>query len=254
MSDAVVLPPQILALRDACSRLLEKFEDESDPAAESSGSADDGEPFDLILSGVLATHLTNLEEGMGRLWGTIEELEEAMETGEYDSSMVYSIMGRFEAYVEIFRSDSIKVRAWRVSGEDLIARDLLVSIHRHFLNEIRDWLADALVALGNPVGALENLGVDVPDGMAVEIVTAPGVAVTEIPISLEFTIPREVADLNSWTKRRADQIRREEKLERRRAKRHMREQVRSERDHSKVSKFVLGALFGGWLSNWNNDE
>ena len=248
MSDPVVLPPEIVALRDACARLLERIEDESESATESSGSADVSEPFDLIFSGILATHLTNLEETIERLEDTFEEFEKAMETGEYDSSMVYRIMGRFEAHIEILRSDYIEVRAWRVSGEDLIARDLVASIHRHFLNEIRVWLADAVVALGDPIGALESLGVDITDeAAAVEVVTEPGVAVVEIPLTLELTTPPEVAELNAWLEFRAKRIRR-------RAKHRRQEPIRRERKSAGFSNFVQGALVGWWLSSWHDDE
>ena len=255
MSVPVVLPPEIVALRDACARLLERIEDERDPATVSSGSADVSEPFDLILSGILATHVTNLGETIEHLEDTFGELEKAMETGEYDSSTVYRILGRFEAYIEILRSNYIEVRAWRVSGEDLIARDLMASIYRHFLNEIRDWLADAVVALGDPIGALESLGVDIPDeAAAVEVVTEAGVAVVEIPLTLELTTPSEVADLNTWLERRALHLRREEKRSRRRAKRLRQEPIRRERKSAGFSNFVQGAIVGWWLSSWHDGE
>ncbi len=248
MSDPVALPSELIAVRDACGRILKKLKDGMGPSEKPTGPFGDHEPFDIVESGVLSTQLTRLQDVMRHLLSAIEELGEAMEIGEYDNSTVYSIMGRVEAHVEILQVECIEVGAWRVSGEDLVARDLMTAVYRHTLNEIRLWLEEVVAGLTDPISELEKRGIGLAEQVeTLKWVTEPAPTSVEIPFTLELTPAPELSALTAWSER---QVRRKvTRLERQEG-----EQIRRERDSARNRSFLFGALFGWWLSGWGDDD
>ena len=248
MSDSVTLPPEVIALHDACARILKKLEGGMDPSGRLAGPFDDHEPFDIVESDVLSIQLQRLEDVVNHLVRAVEELGEAMEVAEYDTATVYSVMGRVEAHVEILHADCLEVAAWRVSGEDLVARDLMTAIYRHTLKEIRLWLEEAIAALVDPITAMAKRGVDLTEQYeALEWATEPDSRNVEIPLSLKLTGAPELSDLTAWmegqVRRRRTQVERQE-----------REQIRRDRDLARNSGCLYGAVFGWLLGSWGNDD
>lgn len=248
MSDPVDLPPELVALHDACGRILKKLKGGMDPSGKPAGPYGDHEPFDIVESGVLSIQLQRLHDGVNRLVSAVEELGEAMEAGEYDNATVYSVMGRVEAHVEILHADCIEVAAWRVCGEDLVARDLMTAIYRHTLKEIRMWLEEAIAALADPISAMAKRGVDLTEQFeALEWATEPEPRNVEIPLTLKLTGAPELSDVTAWMER---QVRRQ----RTRVKRQEREQIRRDGDLARNTGCLYGALFGWLLGSWGNDD
>ncbi len=248
MSDSVTLPHELIALHDACARILKKLEDGKDPSGKPAGPYDDHEPFDIVESGILSIQLQRLQDGVNRLVSAVEELGEAMEAGEYGNATVYSVMGRVEAHVEILSTDCTEVAAWRVSGEDLVARDLMTAIYRHTLREIRLWLEEAIAALTDPVSAMEKRGVDLTEQFeTLKWATEPDPRNVEIPLTLKLTSAPELSDLTAWMER---QVRRK----RTQVERQEREQIRRDSDLAGNRGCLYGALFGWLLGSWGNDD
>ena len=234
MSDPVTLPPEIVALHDALGRILQRIKEGTEPA----GPDNDHEPFDIVESGVLPNQLTRLQTGVGHLTSAINELGEAMEAGECDSATVYSNMGRVEAHLEVLQAECVEVGAWRVSGEDLVARDLMTAIYRHTLDEIRLWLEEAVTALADLISALEKQSVGPTEQAETsQSATGPGPPDMKIRSVLELTPAPELSTLTVWTERQAKQ------------------QLREQRGClAGIWIFVVGALFGGWLGGWGDDD
>ena len=248
MSDSVALPSELIAVRDACGRILKKLKDGMGTSEKPAGPFGDHEPFDIVDSGILSTQLTRLQDGVFHLVSAIEELGEAMEIGEYDNSTVYSIMGRVEAHVEILQAECVVVGAWRVSGEDLVARDLMTAIYRRTLNEIRLWLEEVVAGLADPISALEKRGIGLAEQVeTLKWVTEPAPTSVQIPFTLELTGAPELSDLTAWMERRAG--RKVAQLERQEG-----EQVRRERDSVGIGSVLFAVLFGWWLGGWGDDE
>ena len=248
MSDSVALPSELIAVRDACGRILKKLKGGMDPSEKPAGPFGDHEPFDIVESGVLPTQLQRLHDAVNNLVSAIEELGEAMEIGEYDNSTVYSIMGRVEAHVEILQAECVVVGAWRVSGEDLVARDLMTASYRHTLNEIRLWLEEAIAALADPISAMAKRGVDLTEQFeTLKWATEPDPRNVEIPLTLKLTSAPELSDLTAWMER---QVRRK----RTQVERQEREQIRRDSDLAGNRGCLYGALFGWLLGSWGNGD
>ena len=185
MSDPVALPPELIAVRDACGRILKKLKDGTGPSEKPAGFVNDHEPFDILKSDVISTQLTRLQHVVSHLVTAIEEVGEAMEVGEYEISTVYSVMGRIEAHVEILQAERSEVRAWRVSGEDVVARDLMTDVYKHTLNEIRLWLEEVVAGLADPMSLLEKRGVGLAEQVdTVKWVTEPAPTSVMAPFTL----------------------------------------------------------------------
>jgi hypothetical protein len=171
-----------------------------------------------------------------------------MEIGGYDNSTVYSIMGRVEAHVEILQAECVVVGAWRVSGEDLVARDLMTAIYRHTLNEIRLWLEEVVAGLADPISELEKRGIGLAEQVeTLKWVTEPAPTSVQIPFTLELTGAPELSDLTAWMER---QVRRK----RTQVERQEREQIRRDSDLAGNRGCLYGALFGWLLGSWGNGD
>lgn len=248
MSEPVELPSELVALHDSCGRILKKLKGGMDPSGKPAGPYDDHEPFDIVESDVLSIQLERLQDGVNHLVSAVEELGEAMEAGEYDNATVYSVMGRVEAHVEILNADCIEVAAWRVSGEDLVARDLMTAIYRHTLKEIRLWLEEAIAALADPISAMARRGVDLTEQFdTLKWATEPDPRNVEIPLTLKLTGAPELSDLTAWMER---QVRRKRTW----VARQDRERIRRDRDLARNSGCLYGALFGWLLGSWGSDD
>ena len=222
---------------------MQKLKEGTEPAVPDN----DHEPFDIIESGVLSNQLRRLPDLVEHLTSALEELGQAMEIGERDTATVYNIMGRVEAHVEILEAECLAVGAWRVSGQDQVARDLMTAICRHTLNEIRLWLEEVAAVLADPISALGKRGLGLTDQETLKVVTEPDPAVEEIRLTLKLTAAPELSALTAWMER---QVRRK----RTQFDRQAREHTRRERDSVGIWSFVLGALFGGWLGGWGGDD
>ena len=248
MSDAVTLPPELVAVRDGCGRILKKLQGGMDPSEKPAGPFNDHEPLDIVKSDVISTQLKRLQDVVNHLVSAVEELGEAMEASEYDTATVYSLIGRVEAHVEILHTDSIEVAAWRVSDEDLVARDLMTAIYRHTLKEIRLWLEEAIAALADPISAMAKRGVDLTEQFeTLKWATEPDPRNVEIPLTLKLTGAPELSDLTAWMER---QVRRK----RTQVERQEREQIRRDSDLAGNRGCLYGALFGWLLGSWGNGD
>ena len=234
MSDPVSVPPELIALHDAFDRILQKLKEGTKPVAPDK----DHEPFEIVGSDVLSNQLRRLEVGVEHLGRAINDLGDAVDVGECDSATVYGKLGRVEAHVEILREECVEVGAWRVSGEDLVARALMTAIYRHTLNEIQAWLEDMVAALADVISKLEKQEISLTE-QAETSQSAAGPVPPAVTISsvLEFTAAPELSALTEWMERQA--------------KRQLREQRGC---RAGIWIFVVGVLFGGWLGGWGDDE
>ena len=247
MSDPAALPSEFIAVRNAGGRILKKLKDDTGPSKKPAGSGNDHEPFDILELEVISTQLRRLQNVMNHLVSTIEELGEAMKIGEYGVSTVYNVMGRIEAHVEILQAERFEVGVWRVSGEDLVARDLMTGAYSHTLNEIRVWLEEIIAGLADPIAELEKRGIGPAEQVeTLKWVTEPTPTSVELSFILELTPPPELSALTKWCERQAQRKMAE-------YERQEQGQIRSGYESARNRSFLFGALFGWWLGGWGDE-
>jgi len=96
---------------------------------------------------------------------------------------VYRAVGRLDASVDDLLAGYVGVRALRVFGTDAVARDLLAGVYRHTLVEIRDWIAELVDVLADPLAALRKRGL-------------PTSGTVELPLKLTLTAAPQLAELS----------------------------------------------------------
>ena len=101
---------------------------------------------------------------------------------------VYRTVSRLAASVDDLLADYLGVRALRAFGTDAGARNLLDGVYRHTLVEIRDWIAELVDVLADPLAALGKRGL-------------PTSGEVGLPVSLTLTAAPQLVELSRCLRR-----------------------------------------------------
>ena len=184
MSDQPVLPHRVTLLGEAMRPLVQKISDRIDipvtPVADV-----------YAMIEIVSNHLTALQDVAHRLPDRIAGLmaDVVDNTGASDAE-VYRAAGRFEASIDDLLAGYLGVLALRAFGTDAEARDLLAGVYRHTLVEIRDWIAELVDVLADPLAALRKRGL-------------PTSGEVELPLKLTLTAAPQLAALSRCFERQS---------------------------------------------------
>jgi hypothetical protein len=103
---------------------------------------------------------------------------------------VYRSVGRFEAVVDDLLVDYRQIQSLQTASSDRTLQELLAGAFRHALTEIRDWLAELVMTLEDPVGAVKKRGL-------------PTTGHVVLPLTLTLTEAPQIKELNRWVQHRA---------------------------------------------------
>ncbi len=183
MNDIATIPPQLTILGQALRPCLAKLNSRLDTPVL---------PCAYVADGVSA-----LQGGLDRLQNLTTGLNDQFEQLMRDilanenacDADVYRNAGRFEAYLDRFLDERDAVRRQILAADFAEARDLLAGAYRHTLVEIRDWLAQFIDILNDPLAELRRRGL-------------PTTGPVELPLALTLTSSPEIARLDAWAKRK----------------------------------------------------
>lgn len=187
MSDESMLPPRMTLLGVAMRPIWEKVQEEIDLHV----------PQTEVVVGmgeVVLHHFQLLQDSVPRLADRINRLMDDVVTNEAaGDAEVYRAVGRFEAFLDDLLADYRSVRALDAYDDDVEARDLLAGVYRHTLIEIRDWLAELVETLADPMAAVIKRGL-------------PATGHVELPLNLTLTAAPELGPLSRWAERHASAL------------------------------------------------
>lgn len=183
MSDQPVLPRRVTLLGEAMRPLERKISGRLDmpvaPVADVPG-----------MNEIVSNHLAALQEIIHRLPDRIAGLmDDVVDNEGASDAEVYRAVGRIEASVDDLLAGYRGVRVLRVPGTDAVARDLLAGVYRHTLDEIRDWIAELVDVLADPLAALRERGL-------------PTSGEVELPLKLTLTAAPQLVALSRCLERR----------------------------------------------------
>lgn len=180
MSDQPVLPRRVTLLGEAMRPLERRISGRLDmpvaPVADVPG-----------MNEIVSNHLGALQDIVQRLPDRLAGLmADVVENEGVSDAEVYRAAGRLEASVDDLLAGYLGVRALRAFGTDAEARDLLAGVYRHTLAEIRDWIAELVAVLADPIAALRKRGL-------------PTSGAVELRLALRLTAAPQLAKLSQWT-------------------------------------------------------
>lgn len=182
MSEESLVPRRLTLLGEAMRPIWQKLEAEIEQSAWSSTPV-----MDIVAT--VRHELAQLETAVHRLTERINDLMDEVVSNEAASdSDVYRAVGRFEAPLRDVLASYHGVQGLAAYGADAEARDLLASVYRHSLIEIRDWLGELVETLADPMAAVRRRGL-------------PTSGYVELPLTLELTAAPELAGLSRWAER-----------------------------------------------------
>lgn len=182
MDDEPLLPRRVTLLGEAMRPLWRKIEAQLDhpvlPASPVYGMPE-----------IVSRHLDELQALAHRLTDRINSLMSDVVANESATDGdVYRAVGRLEAFVDDLLAGYRDVRALSACSSDAEARDLLAGVYRHALVEIRDWLADLVETLADPMAVIRRRGL-------------PTTGYVELPLTLTLTAATELVALSRWIRR-----------------------------------------------------
>lgn len=187
MSDEPMLPPRMTLLGEAMRPVWEKVREEIDLCV----------PQTEVVVGmgeVVLHHFQSLQDSIPRLADRINRLMDDVVTNEAaGDAEVYRAVGRFEAFLDDLLADYRSVRALDAYDDDVEARDLLAGVYRHTLVEIRDWLADLVETLADPMAAVIKRGL-------------PTTGHVKLQLNLTLTAAPQLGQLSRWAERHASAL------------------------------------------------
>ena len=241
MGDTYQLDPELAAFHDASRQILEKFKDGTLDPPKLSESFRPGGPSGRGLPGAIQSQLAGYDDILDGLTREIEKLASRLAAGNADGEDVFAAMGRVEAYLDILKADSLKVRSWRVGRGDEVARDSLASVYEHTLGEILEWLKTVVDALTDPIAMLNQQGHSIP-GMSetphrVRAGNDGGSGSEGIDLQLVLTLTEapKLSMLARWAERQTRQKRRY-------------------KSDGMWWSFLVGGVLGWWLGDMADDE
>lgn len=187
MSDESLLPPRMTLLGEAMRPIWEKVKTEIDLRVPKTEAV-------VGMGDVVLQHSQSLQDSFPRLADRINRLMDDVVTNETaGDAEVYRAVGRFEAFLDDLLADYRSVRALNAYDDDVEARDLLAGVYRHALVEIRDWLAELVETLADPMAAVIKRGL-------------PTTGHVELPLTLTLTAAPELGRLSRWAERHASAL------------------------------------------------
>ena len=131
-------------------------------------------------------HLRVIGEGVHRLSTGIDTLMTEVIAFEAASDvLVYRAVGRFDACLDDLVGGLESVQTIDATGTDQRALNFLAGAYRHLLKEVRDWLAELMDAITDPLAALKRRGL-------------PTTGSIELPITLKLTPVPQLEGLLRW--------------------------------------------------------
>jgi hypothetical protein len=187
MSDEPMLSPRMTLLGEAMRPVWEKVQAEIDqrvPQAE----------VVVGMGAVVLHHFQSLRDNVPCLADRINRLMDDVVTNEAaGDAEVYRAVGRFEAFLDDLLTDYRSVRALNAYDDDMEARDLLAGVYRHTLVEIRDWLAELVETLADPMSAVIKQGL-------------PTTGYVKLKLNLTLTAAPQLGQLSRWAERHASAL------------------------------------------------
>jgi hypothetical protein len=179
MSDELRLPHRVQILGIALRSSLQGLEQGMRQAVHA----------DVPVYNMLETvshHMRSLGESVSRLSAGVDTLmSDAIAFEAVSDEQVYRAVGRFDAHWEGVVAGLQSILALDTNGADLLARNLLVGVYRHLLNDIRGWLVDLVDTIADPLTGLKKRGL-------------PTTGPIEIPITLKLTPAPQLNSLLQW--------------------------------------------------------
>jgi len=177
MSEQPVLPHRVTLLGEAMRPLGRRISEQLDlPVA----PVVDVYGMNEIVSNHLAALQAIVQRVPDRLAGLMTDV---VDNERASDAEVHRAVGRIEASVDDLLTGYLGVCALRAFGTDTEARDLLAGVYRHALVEIRDWIAELVDVLADPLAALVNRGL-------------PTSGTVELPLKLTLTAAPQLAQLS----------------------------------------------------------
>ena len=209
------LPPHVTLVGESLKPLLNKVQD---------ALRDDGRPVDSTAN--LAAEAPQLVDDLGAALERIGKemsgaLSEVVAAEAVADAEVHRAIGRFESTVDELLGGYARLYGLRPDVGHQRGHELLLSVYRHPLTELRDWLQDAIATIADPVAARRKRGL-------------PARGKATLDVTLAFTPAPERDRLLGWIER---------------------QERRSEgRTIPKWLLFVVGLLGGWFLAGSDGDE
>lgn len=133
---------------------------------------------------IVSSHLATLQDIVHRLPGRLAGLmADVVDNEDASDAEICRAVGRFEASVDDLLAGYVGALSLRAFGTDAEARGLLAGVYRHTLVEIRDWIAELVDVLADPLAALRKRGL-------------PTSGEVELPLKLTLTAAPQLAALS----------------------------------------------------------
>lgn len=179
MSEELVLPPRMTVLGEAMCPMLEKVKGQIDQCVPHTETVVD-------MGEVVLRHLRSLQDTIPRLTDRINRLMGDVVTNDDACDVeIYRAVGRFEAFLDDLLADYRSVQALNAYGDGVEARDLLAGVYRHTLMEIRNWLAELVETLADPMAAVIKRGL-------------PTTGHVELTLTMTLTAAPQLERLTRW--------------------------------------------------------
>ena len=111
---------------------------------------------DVATAESVEDHLAQLEDGCD-FEGKIEKLQQATAAGS-DELAIHRAVGAFEAHLQVLLDGYMEVLAWGGARSARRGRDLLAEVYRHPLAQIKNWIAEIVATVEEPLAAVKRRG------------------------------------------------------------------------------------------------
>lgn len=168
-----VLSPQHFALGEALAPVAKAARQALVRRVRSSGQ-------DFVTLKSLSRHMGRIEHALSRLEGLMSEVIRKEGVGPIE---VGRSAGRLEQVISERVDGYLDAKASHAEAESVEARALILSVYRHHIRNICDWLDDLVATISNPAVALRRRGIE-PSGDVV------------LTVPLNMTSPPEMVKLD----------------------------------------------------------
>lgn len=188
MSDALLVPPHLLALGRAFEAVAGRF---ARKAAAPAPMADRV----VEMRDVLPAYVLRLQGITDMLSHELERLTaEVVDNPAVSETQVLALVTEFESQLGQIAELLVAVRGLRVRFPEEEGRRLLAGVYQYFVQQILAWMRELAATVADPQEALRKRGLPTSGGAI------------EIPLTLSLTPPQDLYDLRIWAEQRGHAV------------------------------------------------
>lgn len=177
MASDNILAPHIVLLGEALQPVLRRVEAELSKPAHPTGKS-----FIAVAEhslGYLGDAVERLSAEMNRV------LNSVVEAADVPDAQVHRAVGRYEVILDGLLERYAELRQARPRLAHRRGHELLVTVFRHTLTQIQDWLRDVVDTATDPMQVLKRKGLPTSGNVSLEL-------------AIHFTTPKELEKFTDW--------------------------------------------------------